>query len=99
MNNKLIFDERGDGKLVLQPEPIFIESIFWSADAPKISDEKPKKALFWKQPYGTAMFCGKRYESRTWRTNFRGLILVCTSLKPYEFKRVLEVSGYEHTGG
>ena len=57
--------------------------------------QKPTQALFWKQPFGAAMFCGKEYESRTWKTTKRGLILVCTSLKPYEFKSVLATSGHE----
>lgn len=39
-------------------------------------------ALSWKQPFATAMLYGK-IETRTWNTNVRGWVLICTSLKAY----------------
>lgn len=40
------------------------------------------KALFWKQPYANLMLHGK-IETRTWNTNYRGLVLICASKIPY----------------
>jgi hypothetical protein len=39
-------------------------------------------ALSWKQPFATAMLFGK-IETRTWYTDYRGLVLICTSKQPY----------------
>jgi len=44
-------------------------------------------ALSWKEPYGTLMLYGK-IETRTWKTSYRGLILLCASKKGYDRKTV-----------
>lgn len=45
-------------------------------------ENKEIKALFWKQPYANLMLHDK-IETRTWKTKYRGLVLICSSLKPY----------------
>lgn len=50
------------------------------------------KALSWKEPYGTLMLHGK-IETRKWDTNYRGLVLICTSKQPYKLDQVLNISG------
>lgn len=52
------------------------------------------KALSWKEPYGTLMLYGK-IETRTWKTNYRGLILMCASKKGYDYKTVKTISGLQ----
>lgn len=52
----------------------------------------PLKALSWKEPYGTLMLHGK-IETRNWDTNYRGLVLICTSKQPYSLDKVLSISG------
>jgi len=49
------------------------------------------KALFWKQPYANLMLHGK-IETRTWNTNYRGLVLICASKVPYSNKLVNLIS-------
>src|SRR5690606_2314359 len=49
-------------------------------------------ALSWKQPFATAMLYGK-IETRTWNTNYRGLVLICTSQKPYDVTTVGSICG------
>jgi len=54
------------------------------------------KALSWKQPFASLMLHGK-IETRTWSTNYRGLVLICVSKKPYSLKEVLDICGdYQH---
>ena len=48
-----------------------------------MNNTEPILALSWKQPFATAMLFGK-IETRTWKTNYRGLVLICTSKKPYK---------------
>lgn len=48
-----------------------------------MNNTEPILALSWKQPFATAMLYGK-IETRTWKTNYRGLVLICTSQKPYK---------------
>lgn len=50
------------------------------------------KALFWKQPYANLMLHGK-IETRTWNTNYRGLVLICASKIPYTNSIVNTISG------
>lgn len=40
------------------------------------------RALSWKQPYASLMLHGK-IETRRWATPYRGLVLICASLKEY----------------
>ena len=42
------------------------------------------KALSVKQPYASMIASGqKTIETRTWKTNYRGDLLICSSKKPY----------------
>ena len=50
------------------------------------------KALSWKQPFVSLMLHGK-IETRTWETNYRGLVLICASKKPYSLGELLNISG------
>jgi len=49
--------------------------------------------LSWKQPFANLMLHGK-IETRTWKTNYRGLVLICSCKKAYSQKEILECSGY-----
>lgn len=49
-------------------------------------------ALSWKQPFGMAMLHGK-IETRSWNTNYRGPVLICTSKKAYDLATVKRISG------
>jgi len=49
-------------------------------------------ALWWKQPYASAMLIGK-IETRTWKTNVRGKVLICASKEEYSFREVDRISG------
>ncbi len=49
-------------------------------------------ALSWKEPYGSLMLHGK-IETRRWKTNYRGLVLICCSKVPYNFGQVQGISG------
>src|SRR5690606_24193687 len=55
-------------------------------------NEEKILALSWKQPFGTAMLYGK-IETRTWYTDYRGLVLICTSKQPYNEEIVKLISG------
>lgn len=61
----------------------------------KLTIEEIKKskvlALSWKEPYGSLMRYGK-IETRTWKTNYRGLVLICTSKQPYSHSQILQIS-------
>lgn len=50
------------------------------------------KALSWKEPFGSLMLHGK-IETRTWRTDVHGPILICCSKKAYDFPTVMNISG------
>lgn len=56
--------------------------------------EQPEiiRALSWKQPYAELMFHGK-IETRTWNTNYRGLVLICASKTSYHRDQVINISG------
>lgn len=49
-------------------------------------------ALSLKQPYADLMLKGK-IETRTWSTSYRGLVLICASLQPYNFSHLMGISG------
>lgn len=52
------------------------------------------KSLSWKEPYGTLMLPPwNKIETRTWHTNYRGLILICTSKNAYRIDVVAGISG------
>ena len=52
------------------------------------------RALSWKNPYASLMLHGK-IETRTWNTNYRGLVLICSSQKSYTGAKIFEISGSE----
>jgi hypothetical protein len=58
-----------------------------------LSDE-PLRALSWKQPFASAMLVGK-VETRSWNTNYRGLVLICASQKGYQLNQLLDISYME----
>ncbi len=49
-------------------------------------------ALSWKQPYAELMLHGK-IETRTWSTNYRGLVLICASQKGYGLYQMFDIAG------
>jgi hypothetical protein len=53
-------------------------------------------ALSWKEPYASMMLHGK-IETRTWKTNYRGLVLICTSQQKYKPETIQAISGYHRT--
>ena len=56
-----------------------------------LSDERVL-ALSWKQPFASAMLVGK-VETRSWNTNYRGLVLICSSQKYYKPDEIEFISG------
>jgi len=50
------------------------------------------RALSWKQPFASLMLHGK-IETRTWKTDYRGLVLICASKKSYSLKEILSICG------
>lgn len=50
------------------------------------------RALSWKEPYASLMLHGK-IETRKWKTNYRGPVLICSSKKPYSLYSVKNISG------
>lgn len=53
--------------------------------------KEPIRALWWRQPYATLMLHGK-IETRTWGTEYRGLVLICASKLPYTVDDVAAIS-------
>jgi len=53
------------------------------------------RALSWRQPYADMMLMGK-IETRTWPTNYRGWVLICSSKKSYLLDQVVNISGTNH---
>lgn len=56
----------------------------------------PIMALSWKQPYASLMLLGK-IETRTWNTNYRGLVLICASQGFYSESQIMAISGEVQT--
>lgn len=52
-------------------------------------------ALWWKQPYATAMLHNK-VETRTWNTNVRGKVLICSTVIPYKMNQAMGISGIHY---
>lgn len=50
------------------------------------------RALTWKEPFASMMLLGK-IETRTWPTNFRGYVLICSSKRDYSIKSILNICG------
>ena len=53
-------------------------------------------ALSWKEPFATLMLHGK-IETRTWSTNYRGLVLICASKTPYNNKQLINIVGRDYS--
>jgi len=49
-------------------------------------------AITLKQPYASLMLQGKD-ETRTWPTNYRGLVLLCSGRQPYPYEEIVKISG------
>jgi hypothetical protein len=49
-------------------------------------------ALSWKEPYASMMLHGK-IETRVWKTNYRGLVLICAGKVPYQPEQIRHISG------
>lgn len=49
-------------------------------------------ALSWKQPFGSLMLYGK-WETRQWQTNYRGLVLICTTKESYGIDELELIAG------
>lgn len=49
------------------------------------------RALWWKEPFASLMLYGK-IETRTWSTDYRGLVLICASKKAYSPTEVLRIA-------
>ena len=58
----------------------------------EIRSTAPMRALSWKQPYLGLMFHDK-IETRTWPTDYRGLVLMCASKQPYPPEVIMNISG------
>lgn len=58
----------------------------------KLFHNERMMALSWKQPFGTAMLHGK-VETRTWWASYQGLVLICTSKRPYDLETVRKICG------
>lgn len=52
------------------------------------------RGLSWKQPFAELMKHGK-VETRTWETEWRGLVLICASVNPYSDRELVAMSGRE----
>ena len=53
-------------------------------------------ALTWKQPFASLMLNGK-IETRSWNTNYRGLVLICAGKTVYNEQQLLDISGEVQT--
>jgi hypothetical protein len=54
----------------------------------------PMRALTWKQPFANLMLHGK-VETRTWATDYRGLVMICAAQEPYDMADIHRISGTE----
>ncbi len=51
------------------------------------------RQLSWKQPFASLMLHGK-IETRRWKTNYRGLVLICASKQLYSEDVLESISGH-----
>lgn len=61
-------------------------------EIPPFTPDHHLRALSWKQPFADLMFHGK-IETRTWDTKYRGWVLICASMKPYNYREILSITG------
>ncbi len=57
---------------------------------------EPVRVLTWKEPFATLMLAGK-IETRTWNTNYRGLVLIHAAQKAYTEMQMIGISGERQT--
>ena len=55
---------------------------------------KELRALNWKQPFATLMGHGK-IETRVWKTDYRGLVLICASKMEYTENQLIRIASLE----
>lgn len=55
-------------------------------------DNQEIRALSWKQPFASLMLHGK-VETRSWATDYRGLVLICVSKQPFGLRAVRSICG------
>lgn len=54
---------------------------------------KEIRALCFKDPFAYLVGAGYKQETRTWDTKYRGYVLICSTMKPYNRKNLLSISG------
>lgn len=59
----------------------------------KWTPDQPIRGLSFKQPFASLMLNGKTIETRTWSTNYRGWVLICSSKKEYNSEQVERIVG------
>ena len=55
---------------------------------------KELRALNWKQPFATLM-AHHKIETRVWKTDYRGFVLICASKMEYTENQLIRISGLE----
>jgi hypothetical protein len=57
---------------------------------------KKLMALSWKQPFAALMLPPfDKIETRVWKTDYRGPVLICASKKGYSLQQILDIAGKE----
>lgn len=79
----LFYDENGKHTFKIQP---WYDLLF------DMEDEF--RALSWKQPFAELMF-HEKIETRTWSTNYRGWVLICSSKEPYNTETIKSICGID----
>jgi len=57
--------------------------------------EREIRGLWLREPFATLTAFHGKVETRSWKTNYRGLVLICSSLKAYEPARLRAMCGQE----
>jgi hypothetical protein len=57
-----------------------------------LDDGSKLLALSWKEPFGGLMLHNK-IETRTWKTKYRGFVLICCSHESYKLDQLLRICG------
>lgn len=61
-----------------------------------LSDElygREVRGLWLKEPFATLTAFHGKVETRSWSTNYRGLVLICSSLKPFTNRHLFAMCG------
>ena len=59
----------------------------------RITSGEVIRALWWCQPYASLMLHGKEFETRSRATHVRGLVLICSTIRPYKGEAVVKLAG------